>query len=308
MKLLYLFESIRFPFLDGLMALLTKLGEETVFIALAILFFWCVDKTKGYFLIIVGFVGTFINQFLKMLFRIPRPWDIDTNFTIVESAREHATGYSFPSGHTQSAVGGFGAISLSTKNKWIRIVCISIAVIVPITRMYLGVHTPLDVGVSILVALLLIFGLYPLIQKSEKNEIIMPIILVASALIGLFVFGFLSLYNFPKNTNEDYLSNAIETVVKLVGAILGVLVSYFIEKKYINFETKAPLLVQIVKVALGLAVIIGIKAILKTPLNSLCGAVLGNGIRYFIIIVLGVLVWPLTFQPFTKLYNKIFNK
>lgn len=308
MKILYFFESIRRPFLDGLMSILTKLGEETVFIALAILIFWCFDKKQGYFLIVVGFIGTFINQFLKMLFRIPRPWIKDPNFTIVESAREHATGYSFPSGHTQSAVGNFGAIALSTKTKWVRILSIVLAVLVPITRLYLGVHTLLDVGVSILVALALIFGLYPLILKSDKNPIIMPIIFICSFAFGLFVLLFLTLNNFPAGVDSENLESAIENVSKLVGAFLGVIIAYFVEKKYINFDTKAPLLVQVLKVAIGLGLIVLIKGVIKTPLNAVFGLVFGNGIRYFIVIILGVLVWPLTFKPLTKLYNKIFKK
>lgn len=308
MKVLYFFESIRFPFLDGLMSILTKLGEETVFIALAILIFWCFDKQKGYFLIMVGFLGTFINQFLKMLFRVPRPWVKDPNFTIVESAREHATGYSFPSGHTQSAVGNFGAIALSTKTKWVRILCIVLAVLVPITRLYLGVHTLLDVSVSILVALALIFGLYPLILKSEKNPIIMPILLGCSLLFGVFVLLFLTLNNFPSDVDANNLESSIENVSKLVGAFFGVVISYFIEKKYIKFDTKAPILVQVVKMAVGLGLIVLVKAVIKTPLNAVFGLVFGNGLRYFIIIILGVIVWPLTFKPLTKLYNRIFNK
>ena len=115
MSILYLFEKIRNPVLDVVMSLVTKLGEETLFIVLAIVVFWCIDKKGGYFLICVGFLGTIINQFLKVLFRVPRPWVKDPNFTIVESAKEAATGYSFPSGHTQSAVGRFGAIALFFK-------------------------------------------------------------------------------------------------------------------------------------------------------------------------------------------------
>ena len=48
----------------------------------------------------VGFFGTLVNQFLKLVCRVPRPWVRDPNFTIVEAARADATGYSFPSGHT----------------------------------------------------------------------------------------------------------------------------------------------------------------------------------------------------------------
>ena len=109
MELLYALESIRTPFLDKLMALVTNLGGETVFIAAAIIVFWCISKKCGYYMMTVGFAGTIINQFLKLWFRIPRPWVKDPNFSIVESARAEATGYSFPSGHTQNAFATLGS-------------------------------------------------------------------------------------------------------------------------------------------------------------------------------------------------------
>ena len=104
MEFLRFLEGLRTPFMDTLMSLITQLGDELFFMVFAITMFWCIDKRRGYYLLSVGFVGTVVNQFLKLVFRIPRPWVLDPNFTIVESAREAATGYSFPSGHTQNAV------------------------------------------------------------------------------------------------------------------------------------------------------------------------------------------------------------
>ena len=66
MGFLYLLEKIRMPGLNELMLAVTKLGEETAFLIIAMIVFWCVDKKKGYYLLAVGFVGTIINQFLKL--------------------------------------------------------------------------------------------------------------------------------------------------------------------------------------------------------------------------------------------------
>ena len=96
MKFLYFLESIRNPFLDKLFSVITMLGEETVFLAIAIIVFWCFSKRQGYYFMTVGFFGILCNQFLKLICRIPRPWVRDPNFTIVEAARAEATGYSFP--------------------------------------------------------------------------------------------------------------------------------------------------------------------------------------------------------------------
>ena len=133
MGILRFFESIRTPVLDAFFSVITHLGEETFFIVFGLIFFWCINKKEGYYLLSVGFIGTILNQFLKLIFRIPRPWVKDKSFTIVESARAEATGYSFPSGHTQSSVGVFGSITRWENNKAIQIICIILCILVPIS-------------------------------------------------------------------------------------------------------------------------------------------------------------------------------
>ena len=86
MEFLRLLEEIRTGWLNGIMLAVTYLGSEIIFLAVALIFFWCVDKTRGYYLMSVGFVGTILNQFLKLYCRIPRPWVQDPQFTIVEEA------------------------------------------------------------------------------------------------------------------------------------------------------------------------------------------------------------------------------
>ena len=158
MGVLYALESIRTPALDKIMSVITLLGGELFFMVIAVTVFWCVSKREGYYLMIVGFFGTVINQFLKILCCVPRPWIKDPDFTIVESARAEATGYSFPSGHTQNAVATYGGIARYTRRGWLRVVLVVLTVLIAFSRMYLGVHTPLDVGVSFLIAAVLVVG------------------------------------------------------------------------------------------------------------------------------------------------------
>ena len=129
MSVLYWFESIRTPVMDTVMSLITHLGEETFFMLAALLVFWCVDKRRGYYLLTVGFVGTLINQWLKIVCRVPRPWVRDPDFTIVESAQAAAGGYSFPSGHTQCVVGYLGGTARFTRGIWLRVVWIALALL-----------------------------------------------------------------------------------------------------------------------------------------------------------------------------------
>ena len=124
MDFLYFLQELRTPWLDAIISALTHLGGELVFLVAALTIFWCRDKRQGYYMLSVGFLGTLINQFLKITCRVPRPWVRDPNFTIVESARAEATGYSFPSGHSTSSVGTFGVIATEGKRLWVRLIAV----------------------------------------------------------------------------------------------------------------------------------------------------------------------------------------
>lgn len=305
MGFLKFLEGIRVPFLDSVFSLITHLGEETIFIVLGLVFFWCINKKEGYYLLTVGFIGTIFNQFLKMLFRIPRPWVQDKEFTIVESARAEATGYSFPSGHTQSAIGVFGGIARWNNNKIIRIVCIAICVLVPFSRMYLGVHTPLDVGVSIVLGLALVFGIYPLIRKSVENTALLRYLLLGTVWLACFNLIFLKLYPFPADVDTSNLTHALENAFKMLGCTIGVYISFEIDNRFIKFETDANLLGQLLKFSLGLIPVVLIKSLLKQPLIALLGSTyFASGVRYLILVLFAACVWPLTFKCFAKWFPK----
>ena len=309
MDLLYFFESIRNGFLDGLFSIITLLGEETAFMAVAIIVFWCFSKFQGYFLLITGFIGTVVNQFLKMIFRIPRPWVQDKNFTIVESAREGASGYSFPSGHTQSSVTLFGGVARANKNKWVRIIAILICVLVPISRMYLGVHTPLDVGVSIAISLILIFGGYKVFELAKNNDKIIYIIIGGLTLLIVAFLIFIYAYPFPSEVylkeNIHNLESARKNAYTMLGCVVGLWVIYPIEKKYINFDVKAVWWAQIIKVVIGLGLIILIKEVMRFPLDFIFnGHLIARSIRYFLIVITAGILYPLTFKWFARLGKK----
>ena len=298
MELLYLLEKIRMPVLNEFMLLVTQLGEETAFLVMALILFWCVDKYKGYYLLSVGFVGTVTNQFLKLWFRVPRPWVIDGNFTILEQAREAATGYSFPSGHTQSAVGTFGAIAYTTKNRWIRIVAILVAVLVPLSRMYIGVHTPADVFVSVLIAVLLIFLLRPVVLGENKRNI--AILLGTMTVMAAGLLCFVTFFHFPEDIDVPNLESGVKNAYTLLGSLLGLIVVYIIDEKWLKFNVDAVWWGQILKVAIGLGLVLAVKIGLKTPLNAMLGESVGRAVRYFFIVLTAGCVWPLSFRWFAK--------
>ena len=303
MSFLRLLEGLRNPVCDALLSALTLMGDETVYLVVCLVVFWCVCKQEGYYLLSAGLGGTVMNQWLKILCRVPRPWVVDEQFTIVESARAGATGYSFPSGHSQNAVATFGGIALWTKWRIVRAVAAALAVLVCFSRLYLGVHTPLDVGVGALCALVLIVVLRPFMKRSDPrvNRVVLAVLFALSAAYLAHV----SLATFPADVDADNLADAVKNAYTLLGCSAGLVVIHELDARFIHFDTRAVWWAQILKAALGLGLVLALRVGLKPVLTALLGTSGWAGsIRYFLLVLFAGGVWPLTFGLFGRLGKK----
>lgn len=299
MEFLYWLESVRTPFWDMLLSLLTYLGDELVFMIVAILVLWCVDKWQGYYLLVIGFVGTQLNQLLKATFRIERPWVRDPAFKPVKAAVPDATGYSFPSGHTQCAVGTYGALARWNRLPWLRIVCIVLCAVVPFSRMYLGVHTPLDVGVSFAIALVLVFAVYPLMKWLQTAKHGMRGLCAVMLLLSLAQVIYMTVT--IGGASEAELQNALNAAYKMLGAVIGFTIAYELDVRFIQFETKAVWWAQILKVVLGLSLTLGVKECGYAVFGLIPHEPLSRMLAYIVVVLFAGAVWPLTFRFFSKL-------
>lgn len=302
MSFLYWLETLRNPVLDTVMSAVTLLGDETLFMVIAMAVMWCINKHEGYYLLSVGFLGTQINQLLKVTFRIERPWVRDPAFQAVEVAVPAATGYSFPSGHTQSSVGTFGALARWHSRKALRIVCALLCVLVPFSRMYLGVHTPLDVGVSFLIALVLVFGLYPLVRRAEATPNGMRWIILAMLAVSLAQAIYMSIT--LHGAAEEELQSGLKNAYKMLGATCGFLVAYELDVRLIRFDTNAVWWAQLLKVALGLALTLAVKELAYLVFGVIPSEPFNRCLAYFVLVIFAGAVWPLTFRFFAKLGKK----
>jgi hypothetical protein len=248
-----------------------------------------------------------VNQALKLVFKIPRPWKTP-GFTAVESAIPEASGYSFPSGHTQNAAGTFGGIARWSKRTPVRIISLSVIVLVAFSRMYLGVHTPLDVCFSLVFGGILVFALYPIFSTEERFERCMPFVVCASVLLSfahiLFVFLMPEAEVDPEN-----LASGMKNAATLFGCTLGLIPVYILDRRLIKFDTGAKWYAQILKLVLGLLGVLLIKEGLESPLEALLrNEYTARTVRYFLVVMFAGAVWPLTFSFFSGLRIKAIDK
>lgn len=151
--ILLFFQNIRLPLLDFLANAITFFGESTPTIIVLLFFYWCIDKKKGFALSSVLLSSTLSMNIFKVIFRIPRPW-VKFPDEIITLRQNTATGYSFPSGHSTTAAALYGGVRKISEKKWIKVICLFLIILVPLSRVYLSCHWPLDVIFGLILGLL----------------------------------------------------------------------------------------------------------------------------------------------------------
>ena len=292
MELLHALEGIRSPILDTIFSLITMLGQETVAIVLLCLIYWCLNKRIAYVVGVAYFFSGLAVQGMKIGFRIDRPWIIDPTLKPVESAIEGATGYSFPSGHTQSATALFGTLAVKVRQTAVKVLCVTIVLLVAFSRMYLGVHTLLDVVTSLIITTLIVVIVARLLSKNEvnkKRELTLTLVLVLFA-IAVIVIAAVMYSN--GTIDQGYLTDCL----KAAGAGIGFAVGMFIERVYINFSVRTKnILWQTIKFVAGIVGVLVIKEGLKLVWGT--GLVLDTA-RYFLICTWVTVFFPLIIKRF----------
>jgi undecaprenyl-diphosphatase len=253
MELLLWLQNLRNPVLDALMMGVTHLGDQIVVIVIMCLVLWCVDRRAGIKLALIFFLGGMVSQLLKLVFVIERPWVLDARIVPLEAALAGATGWSFPSGHTASAVALYGGLFMLTKSAWKRALCVLAAALVALSRLYAGVHTPADVAVSIVVGAILVVVAWRALDAERQRQVIDRWILGVSggitvAMLAVVIFRYAA----------GYPVEMLEDAVAAAGAAAGFLAGWWLLRNR-SMSVKAALPWQIAKLAVGLGVCVAIK-------------------------------------------------
>jgi membrane-associated phospholipid phosphatase len=227
-------ESVPNVINDGILFLSEFIGG-TGALAIMALVYWCISKWAGSFMLL-NFSGCYMmNQTLKNIFCISRPFLRDSRLHPYTSA----TGYSFPSGHTMLGTAVYSSAAIWQKHrKWFVGVCIFMILFTAFGRNWVGVHTPQDVIVGIFASLIVVHCQYRMLlwlEKRPEKDILVPIFaIVWAALLLIFVPG-----------SE-----------KPCGIFLGVYIGRFIEGRWIRFKVTGTVINRILQYILGMVLVL----------------------------------------------------
>ena len=233
--------------LDGFFELISDMVlNVAVYIVIAMIY-WCVSKKVGIMFAMNIGVGNFVTQILKNTFCVYRPWIRDARIIPAGDAIETATGYSFPSGHTQVATSEFGSLAIwQKKSKGIVIFSAIMILLVMISRNYLGVHTPQDVIISfIITSAVICANLFILswVDKGKNRDIIFLLAGMAVC-IGAFLFNVLKAYPMDMGADGKPLVDSAEMIMEGgvgIGCAMGFLLGWFIDRRFVRYEVPATL-------------------------------------------------------------------
>lgn len=266
------FQSFRNDFLDFFFQIFNEFGDELVFLVVASILWWVVNKHFAYRFMMIFLTSVAVNDIFKNLVKRPRPY---TSSTVV-SITEPTYGYSFPSGHAQNA--GTMALVLNERYgkvaKWVQPALIAIVTLVMLARIYLGQHYLSDVIVGLAMSVVVYAAFIYLAPKIKIN----PIKLVYYSIPVMVLIAF---FIVDKNY---YVA---------VGSMIGLTLGYDLELRYVKYEVKAKASIQIAKYAIGIIVALLLKEGLKLvfpysgndDLNLTQLDLILDGFRYFILTV-----------------------
>ena len=159
--LFYYFHSrIKNNLIDKFFILITHLGGFRFLCLLSTLLICLkpdVNPMLGWELTAVLISSHIFVHILKRVINRKRPY---TSLADVEHIIEPFESYSFPSGHTTASFAA--ALTLSFAFSQLSILFIFTALLVAVSRIYLGVHYPSDILIGIIIALIFSFAIHNL--------------------------------------------------------------------------------------------------------------------------------------------------
>ena len=288
------------PFME-----MISLFAVTYLIIVPAFVYWCVDKRSGLYTLASYNICIAVNAVLKLTVCAYRPWIRDSRILPAGDAITTATGYSFPSGHTATAVPIYGGLAVSAwkKLRWISVLCIVCIALTGFSRNYLGVHTPQDVLVGLALGSLMLFAVSALFRYLAEHPEKENIFLAAGIVFGIAALFYITLKPYPMDYVDEKLLVDPQKMMKDgygdVGIMMAFCIGRFIEKTWIRYTpelTKKTLAVGLTGAVLTFFIIETASAPLRGLLGLHWGTLAANSVMMLFIVA----VWPAVMKAVTK--------
>lgn len=230
-------QSFHSPITDAFFILLSFLGSEPSYILIIAVLFWNVDKRFGFRLAVLFLTSMAFNGFLKAFYHTQRPIGQPGIRSIYLSS---ATGYSFPSGHSQGVATFYPYIwqRWPKQKRWF-IIGVFMIIGVGFSRLYLGVHWPGDVLGGFSFGALMVLGF----KRLDETLFKLPFSLSAKILLSLIL---------PLLVLVVYHS---KQGWQMVGFVIGFTSGYFLEDSVLDYRERTHFRPSLYKTIVGLTLL-----------------------------------------------------
>lgn len=302
--------------LDGAMMSISNIVTGLVLYLFIGGVYWCIDKRAGTLMCMSYSVGGVVNQLIKNTACVYRPWIRDPAIVPVENAKATATGYSFPSGHSQLSTAVFGSAAVWQKKRiWAVILCVLVTLLIMFSRMYLGVHTPQDVLVGCAESCVVIALSCRLMKWLDKNpdKDILVFAVGMAACAAFLIYTTLKPYPIDMTADGTVLVEPAKMIADcygMAGSFVGFLGGWILERRFIKFEPAKKIWQKIVSFIIGGVLLVAVMAIIAKPVMAVLGKYGQAGIYgasaflTFILFFYIIAVYPALMKLSAKLFAK----
>lgn len=317
LKYLLFLQNIRqsLPYwVEKFFALISAIDINPLLYLIPFVIYWSVDKRKGQRFLTAIWLGSIVNSMAKLSVCCYRPWIRSEAIQPSPLAIPGATGYSFPSGHSTSAMTMFGSLGwlYRKQSRAFFAFCCAVIALVMFSRNYLGVHTPQDVIFGAAAGVLTIFLSIKFCDWAEENrDKDAQVLLMALGIVAL-VFVYYAFKNYPRDYKADGSllvdpKRMMRSGIRDCGYVTALAVSWFIERRFINFSTDVSIGERVCRAIIGCAFMGLCFFVLLPPLIRPMGYYPHNFVRGLMTVFPGALIAPLAFKPLHALFEKKAN-
>ena len=273
-------------------------------IVVPVFVYWCISKRKGLYIFASTVLSIGVNAVTKLTACVYRPWIKDIRVIPAGDAMTEATGYSFPSGHVATCAPIYGGLAYAFRKRWLTCLCVFLTLLTAFSRNYLGVHTPQDVLVALMIGTGCLYAVHRLFAYLDRHPEREDLFLFFGFAFGISALFYITYKQYPTEyVNGELLVNPhrmMKDGYKDIGMFVAFCVSRFLEKRFIRFKETGLNAKGIALSLTGIVLLFLISRYFPTLLEpyletNICAMVTQMSVAFFI-----VFLWPFVINLFQK--------